>query len=279
MIDGNGCEMIMCTVTFETEMILNETEYSDRTGKWLTKYNSNGKSDDNIWPFVECKNRKQIPHNRKANKRSCKVNMKNVQTNFKTNKLQTGFPYETISFKAITIIDDQPDTKLIGEMKWAGTKYKQVFKYYQDKDGKGAKIPEATAYKVMIPYLYIQGCDETQKILEKFRTQIGLGINGQDEDNGTDNDTEEDGFKTAPSTRNNATAILTTGASTDNTMINIIEKSKENEQEQGNAPRISSTRVKPQLLCHGNYLTTNMEHPEVGECNVQKPRSEEVNCR
>ena len=81
---------------------------------------------------------------------------------------------------------------------------------------------------------------------------------------------------------NNATTILVTGASTDNTTIKIPETSKE--QEQDNAPRINGASVKhsesaPQLLCHGNYPTTNMEHPEVGERNVQKPRSEEVNCR
>ena len=96
--------------------------------------------------------------------------MKNVQTNFKTNKLQTGFPYETISFKAITIIDDQPDTKLIGEMKWAGTKYKQVLKYYRDKDGKEANMPEDKECELMIPYLYIQDYDETQNMLETFTT-------------------------------------------------------------------------------------------------------------
>ena len=48
-------------------------------------------------------------------------------------------------------------------------------------------MPEAKACKLMIPYLYIQGCDETQKMLEKFKTQIDLGIDGQDEDDGTDN--------------------------------------------------------------------------------------------
>ena len=35
----------------------------------------------------------------------------------------------------------------------------------------------------------------------------------------------------------------------------------------------------PQLLCHGNYPTTNIENPEVGERNVQKPRNKEVDCR
>ena len=176
--------------------------------------------------------------------------------------------YKAVSFISIIIIDDQPDTKLIGETKWAGTKYKQVFKYYQDKDGKGAKLPAATACKVMIPYLYIQGCDETQKMLEKFKTQIDLGIDRQDEDDGTDNNTEEDGFKTAPNTKNNVTTILVTVASTDNTTIKIPETSTEHEQEQDNSPRINGARVKhsksaPQLLCHGNYPTTNMENPEV----------------
>ena len=79
-------------------------------------------------------------------------------------------------------------------------------------------------------------------------------------------------------------AILATGTSTDNTTINIPETSKEHEQEKDNELRINGARVKhsesaPQLLCHGNYPTTNMEHPEVGERNVQKPRSEEVDCR
>ena len=72
LIDGNGCTMVMCKVTFKTKMILNETEYSVRTVKWLTKYNSNGKSDDDIWPFVEWKTRKKISHDGKANKRACK---------------------------------------------------------------------------------------------------------------------------------------------------------------------------------------------------------------
>ena len=64
--------MVMCKVIFEMEIILNKSEYSVRTGKWLTTYNSNGKSDDNIWPFVEWKTRKKILHNGKANKRACK---------------------------------------------------------------------------------------------------------------------------------------------------------------------------------------------------------------
>ena len=86
-------------------------------------------------------------------------------------------------FLAITIINSQPGTKLIGETKLAVTKYKQVFKYYQEKDGKESNIPEAKACKLNIPYLYIQGCDETQKMLKKFRTQIDLSIDGQDDDN------------------------------------------------------------------------------------------------
>ena len=78
-----------------------------------------------------------------------------------------------------------------------GTKYKQVFKYYQDEDGNKAIMPEAKACELMIPYLYIQGCDETQKMLEKFRTQIDPGIDRQDD---------------AHIIGNNAMAILATGA-------------------------------------------------------------------
>ena len=68
----------------------------------------------------------------------------------------------------------------------------------------------------MIPYLSIQGCGETQKMLEKFRTQIDPGIDGQDDDDGTDNNKEEDSFNNAHNKMNNATAILATGASNDN---------------------------------------------------------------
>ena len=66
----------------------------------------------------------------------------------------------------------QPDTKLTGETKWAGTKYKQVLKYYREKDDKGAEMP----------YLYIWGYVETQKILETLPTQVPLGNDGNDND-------------------------------------------------------------------------------------------------
>ena len=43
-----------------------------------------------------------------------KTNIKeNFQTNFKTDKLQTGFLYEAVSFIAVTIIDNKPDTVYI----------------------------------------------------------------------------------------------------------------------------------------------------------------------
>ena len=61
-----------------------------------------------------------------------------------------------VSFVTVTIIDNQPDTKLIAGKKWAGMKYKQVLRYYQEKDEKEADMP----------YLYIPGCDETQKTLK-----------------------------------------------------------------------------------------------------------------
>ena len=93
-----------------------------------------------------------------------------------------------------------------GETKWAGTKYKQVFKYYQDEDGNKAIMPEAKTCKLMINYLYIQGCDETQKMLENFRTQIDPGIDRQYD---------------AHNIRNNATSILAMGAS--NTTIKSPE--------------------------------------------------------
>ena len=92
--------------------------------------------------------------------------------------------------------------------------------------GKEANMPEAKACKIMIPYLYIQGYDENQKMLEKFRTQINLGIDGQDDDNGTDNNKEEDGFNNAHNTRNKVTAILATGASNDNKMIKSPEQTE-----------------------------------------------------
>ena len=71
----------------------------------------------------------------------------------------------------------QPDTKLIGETKWMGTKYKQVLRYYQEKDEKGAEMP----------YLYIWGYVETQKTLETLLTQVHLGNDGKDGDDGTNN--------------------------------------------------------------------------------------------
>ena len=89
LINGNVCAVIMCKVIVKTEMILNKVKYSVRMGKCSTKHNTNGKSDDNIRPFVEWKTRKKIPHNGNAN-RACKENMnENIQTIFKTNKLQT----------------------------------------------------------------------------------------------------------------------------------------------------------------------------------------------
>ena len=88
LIDGNGCTVIMCKVMVKTEeMILNKAEYSVREGKWLLKYNTSGKSGDDIWLFVEWKTRKKIPRVGKANNSRYKETMKkNVQTNFKTNK-------------------------------------------------------------------------------------------------------------------------------------------------------------------------------------------------
>ena len=140
-------------------MILNKAKYNVRTGKWSIKYITNGKSDDDNWSFVkwktkekiphngklfvEWKTKKKIPHNGKANNMLYK---ENVQTNFQSVKLQTEvFPYAAVLFVTVTIIDNQPDTKLIGETKWANTKYKQVLRYYQEKDEKEADTP----------YLYI----------------------------------------------------------------------------------------------------------------------------
>ena len=77
------------------------------------------------------------------------------------------------------------NNKLIGVIKWAYTKYKQVLKYYQEKDEKESKIPEYKAYKLIIPYLLIQGCDEIWKTLEKLKTQANLGNNRKYDDDGT----------------------------------------------------------------------------------------------
>ena len=76
-----------------------------------------------------------------------------------------------------TLTNDQPDTKLIGETKWAGTKYKQVLKYYQEKDEKEAEMQ----------YIYIWGYDETQKTLERLPTPVHLGNDGKDDEDGTKN--------------------------------------------------------------------------------------------
>ena len=78
LIDGNGCAVIMCKVIVKTEeMILNKAEYSVREGKWLLKYNTNGKSGDDIWPFIEWKTRKKIPCDGKANNSAYKETIKN----------------------------------------------------------------------------------------------------------------------------------------------------------------------------------------------------------
>ena len=77
-------------------------------------------------------------------------------------------------------------------------------------------------------------------MLEKFITQINLGIDGQDDDDGIANNKEEDGFNNVHNTRNNATTILEMGASNDNTTIKSPEMSKYHERKQGNAPHISS---------------------------------------
>ena len=41
-----------------------------------------------------------------------------------------------------------------------------------------------------MPYLYIWGCDDTQKTLEVLPAQVDLGNGGKDED-GTDNNKRE----------------------------------------------------------------------------------------
>ena len=104
--------------------------------------------------------------------------------------MQKDSPYEVISF---IIINNQPDTKQMRVTKWAGTKYKKVFKYYQEKDRKESNIPEDKAYELLMPYIYIQGCDEneTNKTLEKLQIQVNLGIDGEDVDNDTNNNNKE----------------------------------------------------------------------------------------
>ena len=109
LTDGNGCTVIMYNVVVKTGMIFHKAEYSGGRGKWSNKHKLNGKADDDI-SFLEWETREKIPQWKTREKirqdgnanRACKTN---VQTNFKTDKLQ-------------------------GETKWVGTKYKQVFKYY-----------------------------------------------------------------------------------------------------------------------------------------------------
>ena len=57
------------------------------------------------------------------------------------------------SLVTVIIIDNQPEANLIGVTKWADMKYKQVLKYYWEKYGKEAKIPEDKAYEIIMPYL------------------------------------------------------------------------------------------------------------------------------
>ena len=47
-------------------------------------------------------------------------------------------------------------------------------RYYREKD----------EMKADMPYLYICGCDETQKIIEKLPTTVHLVNDGKDDDNG-----------------------------------------------------------------------------------------------
>ena len=43
-----------------------------------------------------------------------------------------------------------------------------------------------------MPYLYIWGCDVTQKMLETLLTPVHLGNDGKDDDDGTNNKIKND---------------------------------------------------------------------------------------
>ena len=68
-------------------------------------------------------------------------------------------------------------------MKWVDMEHKQAWKYYQEMD----EEPEDKAYELSMPYIYIKGCNETQKMRETLRTQVDLDNDGIDDDNGTNN--------------------------------------------------------------------------------------------
>ena len=139
-------------------------------------------------------------------------------------------------------------------------------------------MPEAKTFKLMIPYLYIQGYDETQKILEKFRTKIYLGIDGQHDYDGTDNNKEEDGFINSHNTMNNETAILATGASNNNDNILGFVGRKTREKIPHNGKANNSRSYHTIIKSSEPSKEASMENPEVEERNVIKPRSEEVDC-
>ena len=84
--------------------------------------------------------------------------------------MQTGkFPYEWVPLVTVTIIDNKFDTKLIGETKRAGMKYKKVLKYYQEKDGNKAKIPEDKTCKLVMPYLYFEVVMKPRRYWKSFQ--------------------------------------------------------------------------------------------------------------
>ena len=116
-------------------------------------------------------------------------------------------------------------------------------------------------------------------MLENFRTQIDIGIDGQDDDNGTDNNKEEEGFKNAPNTMNNTMEILATCASNDNDNIWGFVEWKTREKIPHNKKANNSRSYNTTIKSSEASKETNMENPEVGERNVKKPRNEVVDCR
>ena len=121
--DENGYAVTMSLVKVKQEKtVLDEEKYKIGMGKWSMKYYSiNRISYNDIKPVVEWKTREKILHGSGSNNAWYNRNINQfVQTGLI--KLQGTSSYEAVSLIMVTIINNQPDTKLIDGTKWANTR-------------------------------------------------------------------------------------------------------------------------------------------------------------